>query len=92
MGKKMEDHKVVTKAYEVYQLLGLVLPKNLSTLSNSGALSKLIIDEQGRALCFRQTKPRSYAEAARILNISKYKLIKILTIAANGGLDSLIST
>ena len=39
MGKKMEDHIVVIKAYEVYQLLGLVLPKNLATLSNSGPLS-----------------------------------------------------
>ena len=52
----------------------------------------MIIDEDGAALCFRRAKPRSFAEAARLLNLSRHRLIKILTTAANGGLDSLIST
>ena len=44
MVKKFNDHKLITKAYEVFQLLGLVIPKNWSTVENTGPLSNIITD------------------------------------------------
>ena len=90
MGKKMTDNRLVDLAYKVSVLMGLVMPKNYSTVPISGPLAGIALHQASATACLKRPL-KSVAQAASCLGISRYLFMKILTKLAEGGLEGLLS-